>query len=60
MNWFGLACSRWCQSLVETKGRLRLLGLGTVSEMRRSVRFRADLGILSVGPALGPLTRAAL
>jgi len=27
------------------------------SEMRRSVRFRADLGILSVGPALGPLTK---
>jgi len=28
--------------------------------MRRSVRVRAGLGVLSVGPALGPLTRAAL
>jgi len=28
--------------------------------MRMSVRVSADLGILSVGPALGPHTRAAL
>jgi len=28
--------------------------------MRMSVRVRTDLGVLSVGPALGPLTRAAL
>jgi len=27
--------------------------------MRRSVRVRADLGVLSVGPALGPLSRVA-
>jgi len=29
------------------------------SEMVRNVRFRADLKTLYVGPALGPLTRAA-
>jgi len=46
------------ETLAEEEGWLQLLGLGTTFlKMRRSVRFRADSGVLSVGPALSPLTK---
>jgi len=49
---------RWNPS--RSKRRLRLkTRTTTFSEMVRNTRFRADLKTIYVGPALGPLTRAA-
>jgi len=48
---------RWNPS--RSKRWLRLKARTTIFlKMGRNVRFRADLMTLSVGPALGPLTRA--
>jgi len=55
---YALGNEQKIKTLVEEEGRLQLLGPGTtLLKLRMSVRFRVDLGVLSVRPASGPLIK---